>query len=469
MKEIWKRTGSVMLLCLLTGAFCACQRGQETNVTVTPAGVTVTLVPTLEVTGMSENTKVPSVTENLGNCPTGELCLTVTPVPTDELRPTFTPIPTEEPLPTPTPEPEEERIPIDEAHFTSAKFREVIAENYDTDMNGFLSASEREAVTEIWIDGRDYENQYNHFEEECLDGFEYFPNLINVDVSFTYVGQVAIRNHPSLQRFDGTEGGVEILQIENCPSLTRIGFYIYDISSISVVGAPLASVSLGDNCSIRSMTFDADMTLRVLDSRFGEGSTMYKICEDGSLVYEYYDYGEHIDGNMFKHPLKQSPVKFTNQKEPQTPFSEEYWTECLENSEFSELDLFTIRISEKEEELYNEKGQKAWDVCVAYTRSENSREGESGEETFLVYAEEMPGREQLVFRPAVIHQREALEYSPNRGVRILTEWDLKLVYRNGEEEQEIGVLRDHEHYCTITADGTVKAILSYERWRKREW
>lgn len=456
MKKIWKTVKNTLLLCLLTGAFCACQQEQEADIPVTPAEVTGIKMPTPDVTmtGLPEHTGGPSVTVE-------PKPLTVTLVPTGELSPTVMSVPTEEP--------EEGRIPIDEAHFTSAVFRETIARNYDTDLDGFLSGREREAVTEIYIDGRDYENQYFIFEEECLDGFEYFPNLTGINVSYTYAGQVVIRDHPSLQHFGGAEGGIETLQIENCPALEKVGFYLYSIGSVSISDTPQASFSQGDNCWIRSMSFDADMTLWLLDSRFGFGSMTYKACEDGSFVYEYSFYGETLSGEVIKPTTKQTPVEFTNRREPQAPFSEEYWTECLEHCEFDELERFNVRVLEPEEVVYNEKGQRAWEVRVGYTRSWNSREQETGEEVFLVYAEEMPVRGQFVFRPAVIHLREALEYSPNRGVRLITEWDLALVYRDGEEEQEIGVLREHEHYCTIAADGTIKAILSYERWDRPEW
>lgn len=475
MRNLLKKVQYVALF-FLAGLFCACHREQEADIPVTPEEISGTGTPAPDVTVPPEYTGTPSVTAGpekpltLTPLPTEELSLTLTPVPTEELCPTPTSVPTGEPGPTLTEEPEEGRIPIDETHFTSEVFRETIARNYDTDSDGFLSRRERETVTEICIDGNDYENRYTIFDEECLDGFEYFPNLVDIDISYTYVGQVVIRDNPSLQYFGGTEGGVTMLRIENCPALERIGFYIYSLGSISVSGAPKASFSLGDNCRIhRFMTFDADMTLRVLDSRFGEGSTMYRVCEDGSLVYEYSDYGETLSGEVIKPTTKQTPVEFTNRREPQAPFSEEYWSECLEHCEFDELERFTVRVSEPEEAVYNEKGQRAWEVRVGYTRSENSRKQETGEEVFVVYAEEMPVREQFVFRPAVIHLREALEYSPNRGVRLITEWDLALVYRNGEEEQEIGVLREHEHYCTIAADGTMKAILSYERWDRPEW
>jgi len=344
----------------------------------------------------------------------------------------------------PTPEPEKETIPIDEAHFTSEVFREFIKEEYDTDSDGFLSWTEREAVTEMWLGDSGYS-----FRRECLDGFEYFPNLTNLDISDNcQAEQVIIRNHPSLQSFGGSEGGwIRTLQIENCPALTKIGFYIYRIDSLSVSGAPLAVLDL-THTRLDSITLDADMVLYTSDGRTGE--QIYTINEDDQFVYlcdsSYYAEEEGV--------CQQTPVKFTNQKEPQFPFSEEYWTECLENSEFEELELFRVQISEKEEAGYNEKGQKGCAVRVFYTRSNH----DYGDKTFVIYADEMPVRDQFVFRPAAINGIEAVEYSPNRGVRVLTKWDLAFVYRGEEEEQVLDVFDRHKHYCVIAPDGAVKAV-----------
>lgn len=97
----------LILFCIFTGVLCACNQGKEINATVTPAEVSITPFPTPEVT------------------------LTGLPMPTAGL--------------------EEELIPIDAEHFTSAVFREYIAEYYDRNKDGYLSDSERAAVTEIYI------------------------------------------------------------------------------------------------------------------------------------------------------------------------------------------------------------------------------------------------------------------------------------------------------------------------------
>ncbi len=417
---IRKKARYIILFCFLAGALCACQERQSANTGITPE-------PTSEavITTPPEMTKTPSVTEKPENSPT--------------------PFVTETLLPTLTPAPEGETIPIDEAHFTSAGFREFIKEEYDKDSDGFLSWAERGAVTEMQLG----DSGYNPFPGECLDGFEYFPNLIDLGISNNcQAEQVIIRNHPSMQSFGGWEGGrIRTLQIENCPALTRIGFYIYRIDSLSVSGAPLAVLDL-THTRLDSITLDADMVLYTSDGRTGE--QLYTINEDDQFVYlcdsSYYAEQEGV--------CQQTPVKFTNQKEPQFPFSEEYWTECLENSEFGELERFRVQISEKEEAGYNEKGQKGYAVRVFYTRSNH----DYGDKTFVIYADEMPVREQFVFRPAAINGIEAVEYSPNRGVRVLTKWDLAFVYQGEEEEQVLDVFDRHKHYCAIAPDGAVKAV-----------
>ncbi len=400
MKRIRKTVKNMLLFWILTGALCACQKGQESGgrVTLTVSMGTSSLTPEVTVAVTPEVTKTPSLTEPA--------------------------------------------IPIDETHFTSAVFREFIKEEYDKDSDGFLSWTERGAVTKMQPGG------YN-FSEECLDGFEYFPNLTDIDAENFSARQVIIRNHPVLQAFGGSEGWGPIgtLQIENCPALTNIGFYAGRIDLLSVSGAPLAALSLDDTI-VGSMILDADMTLwGSVDER--HGVSFYRINEDGVLVY--YE-SEYVNGELVV--KQQTPVEFTNRKEPQFPFSEEYWTECLANSEFGELELFRVQISEKEEAGYNEKGQKGYAVRVFYTRSNH----DYGDKTFVIYADEMPVREQFVVRPAAINGIEAVEYSPNRGVCVLTKWDLAVVYQGGEEEQVLDVFDRHEHYCAIAADGAVKAV-----------
>lgn len=346
----------------------------------------------------------------------------------------------------------EDLIPIDEAHFGSGLFCDYIKERFDKDSDGCLSVFERYAVSKIDIPPY-YEED---FSMECLDGFDYFPSLIELSVNQNSLEKVVLRNHPSIKFFGGTEGSIKDLEIMDCPELTNIGFYIYGLGSLLISGvSPDASFSHGDNVNIDKMTVDADLILWVTDSRSGEPS--FKANGEG-LVYEYYDYEEHN-----KHTIVQTPVEFINRKEPQVLFSEREWIETLQQGTY---ELFEIRDLKKAEDVYNEDGISAWYVSVNYTKSKSSREVYSGTEVFTMYSDEMPNIEHFVFRPNRIKKIRVLEYAPNREARMLVEWDLNLVYQTEDKEQIIGVFADQEHYCTIDAQGTTYVIPSHERWNE---
>lgn len=98
---------------------------------------------------------------------------------------------------TPVPEPAEELIPIDKEHFTSADFRKVISENYDTDGDGYLSDTEREAVLTIsWAEDVLPEGELQDG-FQVIDGLGYFPNLRFLSAG--RAGQIIIKDHPSIR------------------------------------------------------------------------------------------------------------------------------------------------------------------------------------------------------------------------------------------------------------------------------
>ncbi len=78
---------------------------------------------------------------------------------------------------------------------------------------------------------------YEHeFEEECLDGFEYFPDLKELDISCAE--KVVLRNCPSLVKVSGKEGHIGTLIIEDCPVLERMYFFDFWMDTLCITGAP---------------------------------------------------------------------------------------------------------------------------------------------------------------------------------------------------------------------------------------
>ena len=214
---------------------------------------------------------------------------TVTPIKQPEtLSPTATLIPTVIPIPTDIPR--IVMIPIDVAHFGSAVFCEFIAKEYDSDSDGYLNEAERYAVTDITIPGR-YDADYS---EECLDGFEYFPNLEILAIDTNTVKKVIIRNHPTLKRFGGTEGYIKELEIMGCKELESIGFYTYTLGSVLIAEVSSETkFSLGNNVAIESMALDEKLQIYKTDARDGN-QVLFRTLEDGTMVYEYIEQTDTI-------------------------------------------------------------------------------------------------------------------------------------------------------------------------------
>ena len=430
----------LFLLLAVLGGFCACNQSKETGITATPAGLLATPLSTPEaaVTGFPENTKTPSQNPAL----------------------------TREPSPTPVSGMEAGLLPIDAGHFTSEVFREYISRCYDSNKDGVLSKEELDNVTEIEI--RYYEKG---FDKERLDGFEFFPELASLSVS--NAEEVVLQNHPDIQSFGGEEGGIGTVRIENCPSLSRIGFYSFGISSLYISNvSPKASFGLAGNCPVRDMALDADIMLEMED--YSSAEPVFAAMEDGTLCYTFFQYNQ-ADGKEVA-CLEKIPIKFLHQKEVIVPFSEEYWKECLQKTG---LDFYQVQILEKEGEVCNAEDDKEYEVCFEvrdYQRnpvilSDQPRVLYSERMRFPLDTDALPAAEQIVFRPARIHKVRALEYSPNRGASLLVTWDISVIFQNGAEEQVLGVLEKQEQYCFLDAGGGVRVYpcqMAWEKWKGEE-
>lgn len=209
----------------------------------------------------------------------------------ESLSPTATPAPTDIP--------ETVLLPIDAAHFGSTVFCEFIAKEYDSNSDGYLSEAERCAVTDMAIPGW-YEADYS---EECLDGFEYFPNLEGLGIDSNTVKKLIIRNHPALKHFGGTEGCIKELEIVGCKELERIGFYTYTLGSVLIAETSAETeFSLGNNVEIEAMALDEDLQILKTDARNGT-QVLFRTLEDGTFVYEYW-----TGGSGEEYALKQISV-----------------------------------------------------------------------------------------------------------------------------------------------------------------
>ncbi len=403
----------IFIFCLLAGLLCACHREQETGMTVTP-------VPGL--TALPGNTKVPSVTEEPGNHPTA--------APTRELSPT------------PVTGPEGERIPIDEAHFTSADFRKVISDNYDTDGDGYLSDTEREAVLIIsWAEDVLPEGEMQDG-FQVIDGLGYFPNLRFLSAG--RAGQIIIKDHPSIR-------GVclareSFLYAENCPAFC----------SLSSHGVILNPVYISKAAQEFFWEWNWGETYRPESGQLG------KWALDGELVICM---GAKLPGILSRGKggsgfYEELPVQWLERTEDGVVLLEEFWKDYFVGKE---VDFYEVSVSVweedrkgfpayfgegKEDVIEDSQGRGKWVLWASDPMTDATSRG------IVCYAEEMPEAEKIKLRIGEKSKVSSLDYSTERTVLGLW-YELEFWYQDGKREEKIGGLEAMSCSCIIRKDGTV--------------
>ncbi len=421
----------ILLFCLFAGVFCACNQGREagTEITVTVVGL-VTPAVTPETSGLPENTKMPSMTEKPENTPT------------EGMHPAII------------------MVPIDEEHFTNAVFRRFLSVKYDKDKDGFLSQSEREVIKEMEWDPYEMVREgigtdHDEVAEATLDGFEYFPYL--EDLNVVNAGEVIFKNHPSIRYVGGTEGGIGLLYMENCPSLERIGGYAYS-GNVSVINCGNLKSFGVRNSDFESLSFSACPQL-VLD--FEEWNSVTGLSLDADAVLTALPYGLYTfkkDGYPELPGLSFETIEWENVAEQalEMPEGEDFFIRNFDKDDFSYMG---IQVLEKIENCYDEQGRKGWNICIDRKTDAYSKT------TFSLYTETNPEPEQIFVHPVGLEEAEVLEYSPNHGGSFHIIWELEAVYADNSGEIVLGTMTD-DQYWTITSDGTKTRYRSEWEWKK---
>ncbi|MGN1084888.1 MAG: hypothetical protein ACI4QX_07780 [Lachnospiraceae bacterium] len=347
-------------------------------------------------------------------------------------------------LPTVTTAPEEDLLPIDEKHFSGAVFRERIAENYDTNGDGYLSEEERNEVTYIEISYSEHE-----FEGEQLDGFEYFSNLEEVHVS--QGEEVILRNLPSLRRVTGEEGYIGTLTVENCPKIEEFFFYNIALEKLIILGDTTAELEFAHNSGAGQMVLDGNISLNFEDSDYELENYIYTNA-DGDVMTECYN----LEGYVFN-----DYTEWTNLGEKAATLNAEEVMEGLLNCR---LDFFAFEVREMLDGNVDAKGNKGWNIAVDY------KEAGYKSNTFLLYTEEEPIPDNFLVRPGEIQEVHVMAYSPKRGIYSKVKFNLKFVYRTEQEEIVLGE-REKSYYVIMKPDGASKVYrpLYDEEARRADW
>ena len=189
-------------------------------------------------------------------------------------------------------------IPIDEAHFPDANFRAWVSENCDPDTNGYLTDTEREAVTSIDVvsqeigslKGIEYFSElerldaesnelteldlsnntalrnvslvYNQLESVDVTGLELLSNL---DVSYNQLTALDLQANTALQSLDCSGNGLTALDVSACTELTSLScsensIQVLDVSALT----GLKGLYCNDN-ALSTLDLHANPLLEELD------------------------------------------------------------------------------------------------------------------------------------------------------------------------------------------------------------
>ena len=140
----------------------------------------------------------------------------------------------EETIPVVETEPENVPVPngdvaINETNFPDDNFRSYVSENFDTNGDGKLSASEIAAATSIYV-------------TECsittLKGVEYFTALEELRCVETTLTSLDIGNFTKLEWLNVAGNALTTLKVRNCPNLNLLDCFYNQLTALDVSGCP---------------------------------------------------------------------------------------------------------------------------------------------------------------------------------------------------------------------------------------
>ncbi len=170
-------------------------------------------------------------------------------------------------------------LEINAENFPDFKFRDYVSEYIDKDESGVLSDAERNAVTEIDIDGCDNEAYY--WGIQSLEGIEHFPNL-----QYLYCGSplttLDLSGNKKLIEVrlnnDDAGGKLTSLNVKGCTALETLSLYDNQVKSLDLStnkslrylfldGNALTSLNLEENRNLETLAVDYNKSLTSLDLR----------------------------------------------------------------------------------------------------------------------------------------------------------------------------------------------------------
>ncbi len=121
-----------------------------------------------------------------------------------------------------------ESVEINEITFPDEVFREYVVKNFDKDSDGSLSKAEKDAVTEIRIEGKE--------ELESLKGIEYFVNLTSLNCPWNNLTELDVSKNTKLSYLNCEYNPVASLNLKGLMYLKELRCWETSIKELDVSG-----------------------------------------------------------------------------------------------------------------------------------------------------------------------------------------------------------------------------------------
>ena len=175
-------------------------------------------------------------------------------------------------------------IPIDEAHFQDETFRDLIADNFDTNSTGWLTSAEIAAVTDICFEDHDF---------TTVQGIEYFTELQAICITGAdSLMSIDLRANTKLTDIDlGRNGLTEI----NLDGLTAAEYlYLYDnaLTALDVSGLTSLKEIQCDNNSLTGLDLSHNAMLENIECHRNPIDSL--ILGNKPVLFTVYCYGTNL-------------------------------------------------------------------------------------------------------------------------------------------------------------------------------
>ncbi|MBR2294933.1 MAG: fibronectin type III domain-containing protein [Clostridiales bacterium] len=105
-------------------------------------------------------------------------------------------------------------VTINSTVFPDPAFRDYVSENFDTDSDGKLSASEIASVTNIYL--------YNRTEVEDITGVEYFTELQQLNIDYCSISELDLSKNTKLEELDSIDNPLSEIDLSKNTELKKM-------------------------------------------------------------------------------------------------------------------------------------------------------------------------------------------------------------------------------------------------------